>query len=174
MTRTSKSITASCRCGQMKFNLSGPPIVRIACYCTSCQTAGHAFVREFGPPSIVADDGGSDLVLYRKDRVTQISGSGLLREHRLAPESSTRRMIATCCGTPMAMDFTKGHWLSFYRAGLPEEGPAHEMRVMTQDKPAAVTLPNDVPLHATRSGSLMWKLVLAWGAMGFRRPKLPW
>lgn len=174
MAQTSMSITASCRCRQVKVGLRGPPIVRIACYCTSCQTAGHAFAREFGPPPVVADDGGTDVVLYRKDRVALISGGGLLRERRLSAESPTRRMIATCCGTPLVMDFTKGHWLSFYRAGLPEDSSALEMRVMTQDKPAAVTLPNDVPLHATRSARLMWRLVFAWAAMGFRKPKLPW
>ncbi len=174
MARTSVSITASCRCGKVEFNLKGPPIVRVACYCASCQAAGHAFVREFGPPPVVADDGGTDLVLYRKDRVAQISGGDWFRERRLKPDSPTRRMAATCCGTPMLMDFTKGHWLSFYRARLPEDGPALDMRVMTQEKPAGVTLPDDVPLYATRSARFMWKLLTAWGGMGFRRPRAPW
>jgi hypothetical protein len=174
MARTSESIAASCRCGHVRLNLKGPPIVRVACYCNSCQTAGHAFVQEYGSLPVVADDGGTDLVLYRKDRVVQISGGDRFGENRLTPDSATRRMVATCCGTPMVMDFTKGHWLSFYRACLPEGGPALDMRVMTQDKPAAAQLPNDVPLHATRSAMLMWKLLSAWGAMGFRRPQVPW
>ena len=174
MTQTSMSMTASCRCGQLKFSLSGPPIVRIACYCTSCQTAGHAFVREFGPPPVVAEDGGTDLVLYRKDRVAQISGGGLLREHRLSPASPTRRMIATCCGTPIVMDFTKGHWLNFYRACLPEDDSVLAMRVMTQERPATVVLPDDVPKYATRSAKFMWKLLSSCAAMGFRRPQVPW
>src|SRR5580693_753834 len=115
MSRATVSITALCRCGQVEFHLEGPPIMRVACYCSSCQAAAHAFVREFGPPPVVADNGGTDLVLYRKDRVAQISGGDWFRERRLTPESSTRRMVATCCGTPMMMDFAKGHWLSFYR-----------------------------------------------------------
>jgi hypothetical protein len=174
MARTSVLTTASCRCGQVAFNLGGPPIVRVACYCTSCRTAGHAFVREFGPPPVVADDGGTDMVLYRKDRVAQISGGNCFKEHRLTPGSPTRRMVATCCGTPMVMDFTKGHWLSFYRARLSGDIPALDMRVMTQDKPAAVKLPDDVPLYTTRSARFMWKLLAAWAAMGFRRPQVPW
>jgi hypothetical protein len=168
------SITALCRCGQVEFHLEGPPIMRVACYCSSCQAAAHAFVREFGPPPVVADNGGTDLVLYRKDRVAQISGGDWFRERRLTPESSTRRVVATCCGTPMMMDFTKGHWLSFYRSRLPEDSSALDMRVMTQDRPAGVTLPDDVPLHARRSAKFMWKLLIAWGAMGFRRPQVPW
>jgi hypothetical protein len=167
-------MTAACRCGQVKFTLTGPPIVRVACYCTSCQAAGHAFTRQFGSPPIVAADGGTDLVLYRKDRVAQDSGGGRLAEHRLTPKSPTRRMVATCCGTPMAMDFTKGHWLSVYRARLPQDTTALAMRVMTQDKPAAVTLPDDVPIYATRPARFMWILLSAWAAMGFRRPRVSW
>ena len=174
MTRTSVSITASCGCGQVAFNLKGAPILRVACYCTSCQAAGHAFVREFGPPPVVAEDGGTDLVLYRNDRVVQITGVDRFKEYRLTTESPTRRMVATCCGTPMVMDFTKGHWLSFYRARLPEDDSVLAMRVMTRARPAAVTLPDDVPAYATRSASFMWKLLSSWAAMGFRRPPVPW
>ena len=174
MTRISKSMTASCRCGQVAFTLKGPPIVRVACYCTSCQAAGHAFVREFGPPSVVGEDGGTDLVLYRKDRIARISGLDRFKERRLTPESPTRRMVATCCGTPMVMDFTKGHWLSFYRACLPEDDSVLAMRVMTQEKPATVVLPDDVPKYATRSARFMWKLLSSCAAMGFRRPQVPW
>jgi hypothetical protein len=83
------------------------------------------------------------MLLYRKDRVVQISGGDLLWQ-------------------PMVMDFTKGHWLSFY------------MRVMTEDRPAGATLPGEVPIYPKRSARFMWKLLLAWGAMGFRRPRLPW
>ena len=74
----------------------------------------------------------------------------------------------------MLLEFTKGHWLTFYRGCLPEEIPALEMRVMTEDKPAAVTLHNDLPNHATRSSKFMWKLLSSWAAMGFRRPQVTW
>lgn len=29
--------TGSCRCGQVRFALSGPPLVTMACHCTGCQ-----------------------------------------------------------------------------------------------------------------------------------------
>ena len=165
---------AVCRCGKVKFSLIGAPIMRVACYCTSCRTAGQSFAQALGPPSVVADDGGTDLVLYRKDCVVQVSGDGRMEEHRLTPASPTRRMVAACCGTPMVMEFTKGHWLNFYRGRLPEAVPALEMRVMTEDKLAAVTLPDDVPVYATRPPRFMWKLFSAWVAMGLRRPGVPW
>jgi hypothetical protein len=174
MSKSSKSITASCSCGKVQFNLMGAPIMRVACYCTSCRTAGLSFAEAFGSPSVVADDGGTDVVLYRKDRVVLISGGDHLDERRLTPASPTRRMVAACCGTPMVMEFTKGHWLNFYSDRLPEAIPALDMRVMTEDKLAGAALPHDVPVYATRPAGFMWKLVSAWMAMGFRRPKLAW
>ena len=35
--------------------------------------------------------------------------------HLLRDESSTRRVVASCCASPMFLDFKKGHWLSVYR-----------------------------------------------------------
>ncbi len=174
MTSTVDSVTSSCRCGQVKFTLQGPRILRISCYCTSCRAASDGFVREYGSPPVAGADGGTDLVLYRKDRIAQATGAAQLAERRLKPESPTRRLVATCCGTPMVMDFTKGHWLSFYRAQLPADGSAPDMRVMTQDRPSGVTLPDDIPQYPRRSGSLLWKLLSTWAAMGLRRPRLPW
>ncbi len=174
MAKTSDPITASCRCGQVRFAISGAPIGHVACYCNSCRTAGRGFEQTLGSPPVVAEDGGTDMVLYRKDRVFQTAGAGQLSEHRLKPESPTRRMVATCCNTPMLLDFTKGHWLSIYRGGLPETVPALEMRIMTAERPAEVTLPDDVPNYAGFSGAFMWKLLSAWAAMGFRRPKVSW
>ena len=174
MARSAKPMDASCHCGQVVFRISGAPIMHAACYCTSCRTAGRAFDQEASSPPVVADDGGTDLVLYRKDRVVQTSGAGLLEEHWLTPESPTRRLVATCCHSPMMLDFTKGHWLSLYRGRLSGEVPALDMRVMTQDKPAGVTLPDDAPAYATHSAGSIWKLLSAGAAMGFRRPQLAW
>jgi len=44
-------------------------------------------------------DGGTDYVLYRKDRVQCVTGQEYLEEHRLKPDSPTRRVIATCCNS---------------------------------------------------------------------------
>lgn len=174
MAKSSQPMTASCRCGQVRFTITGAPIMHVACYCASCRTAGRGFEQTVGLPPVVAEDGGTDLVLYRKDRVAAATGAGGLSEHRLKPESPTRRMVATCCDTPMLLEFTKGHWLSLYRGRLPDEIPALEMRVMTQDKPAGVTLSSDLPNYPAYPGRFMWKLLSAWAAMGFRRPRVAW
>jgi hypothetical protein len=174
MPESSSPVTASCRCGQVRFAVSGAPIMHVACYCTSCRTAGRGFEQTLGSPPVVTDDGGTDLVLYRKDRFVQTAGAGLLSEHRLKPDSPTRRMVATCCNTPVLLDFTKGHWVSVYRGCLAGEIPALQMRVMTQEKPVGATLSEDAPNHATRPGGFMWKLLSSWAAMGFRRPAVTW
>ena len=79
-------------------------------------------------------------------------------------------MYARCCSTPMFVDFTKGHWLSVYRGRLPDDMPPATMRVMTAERPAGVTLPDDMANYPGRSGKFMLKLLRAWMAMGFRRP----
>jgi hypothetical protein len=117
-------------------------------------------------------DGGTPIVLYRKDRVQCKAGKEHLEEHRLKPDSPTRRIIATCCNSPMFLDFTKGHWLSVYRKRFPDGAPPTEMRIMTKDRRAGVVLSDDVPNYDKYPGSFMLKLMLAWVAMGFRRPDM--
>jgi hypothetical protein len=144
------------------------------CYCTSCRTAGLAFAQKPGAPSVVDSDGGTDLVLYRKDRVGRFTGGELLHEHRLTPSSPTRRLVATCCNTPMFLEFTKGHWLSIYAGRLSGKLPPLDMRVMTADRVDETPLLDDVPNYPARSGRVLIKLLAAWASMGFRTPKVAW
>lgn len=164
---------ASCQCGAVTLELTGPPIVAATCYCESCQTAGHAFETAPGAPPVVGADGGTPYVLMRKDRLRWLSGSDRLGEHRLKPDSPTRRFVARCCNAPVALEFTKGHWLSIYSARLAEaERPAAEMRTIVGDRPAGVELADDIPNYKSPSGKFMWRLLTAWAAMGFRAPPI--
>ena len=109
----------------------------------------------------------------RKDRLIWLSGSDRLGEHRLKPESPTRRFVARCCNTPIALEFTKGHWLSVYSDRIAaEERPAAEMRTIVGDRPAGIELPDDLPNYRTPSGKFLWRLLTAWAAMGFRAPPI--
>ncbi len=166
------SLTASCRCGAVVLEVIGAPIVHTACYCASCQEAGRRIEQLPDAPPVLDADGGSDLVLYRKDRVRCLQGGERLEAHRLKPESPTRRMVATCCNSAMFLDFTKGHWLTVYRARLPDDVPPLEMRVMTADRPEGVVLPHDAPNYAGHTGLFIWRLLTAWAVMGFRAPKV--
>jgi hypothetical protein len=152
----------------------GRPILTASCYCTSCQEAGRRFEQLPAAPSVLNPDGGTDYVLYRKDRVQCVKGSEHLQEHRLKSESPTRRVIATCCNSAMFLDFTKGHWLTMYRDRFSAGAPPVKMRVMTQDRRDGVALADDVPNYPGHSGKFMLRLLSAWIAMGFRRPKIGW
>jgi hypothetical protein len=146
--------TATCLCGRVMLETTGQPMVSADCHCTSCQIAGEQLEALAGAPSVLNADGGTSVVLFRKDRVRCISGQDLLAGHRLKPDSPTRRVVATCCNSAMVLDFTKGHWLSVYKNRLPEEDrPRAEMRAHT--------------------GRFMWRLLSTWAATGFRRVRVP-
>ncbi|MBL6750531.1 MAG: hypothetical protein ISP90_08410 [Nevskia sp.] len=167
---TNERTSASCRCGKVELQIVGAPILRGICYCASCQEAGRRYRAASGFNPDLAEDGGTDYVLYRKDRVRCVQGGDLLEERRLKPDSPTRRMYARCCNTAMFLDFTKGHWLSVYRGRLPDGMPPATMRMMTDERPSGVILPDDLRNYPRHSGILMLKLLRAWIAMGFRRP----
>jgi hypothetical protein len=167
-----KTALASCRCGQVKLDIIGAPILGAICYCTSCQQAGKLHQELPGADTVLGADGGTNYVLYRKDRVRCVAGGERLEEKRLKPESPTRRMNARCCNTAMFVDFTKGHWLTVYRGRVPADTPPPTTRIMTADRPNGVELPDDMANHAGYSGKFMLKLLGAWLAMGFRRPKV--
>jgi hypothetical protein len=173
MNRTaSKAMIASCRCGEVKFEAGGAPIVGAVCYCASCQEAGRRFELLPAAPAVRDPDGGTGFVLYRKDRIRCVSGEQHLQEHRLTLGSPTRRVLATCCNSVMFLDFTKGHWLTMYRNRFPDGVAPIEMRLMTQDRSSAEELADNVPNYAGHSGKFMWKLITAWVAMGFRSPEI--
>jgi hypothetical protein len=167
-----KSAVIACQCGKVIFSAAHSPILAASCYCSSCQQAGQAFENLPAAPPVRDADGGTPIVLYRKDRVACKTGEEHLAAFRLKPDSPTRRVIATCCNSPMFLDFTKGHWLSIYRKRLVGDAPRTEMRIMTKDRRADVVLGDDVPNYAGYPGRFMLKLILAWIAMGFGRPDM--
>jgi|SRR5690348_1448806 len=167
-----KSLCVTCRCGKVELRVVGSPIFVASCYCTSCQHAGRAFENLPSAPPVLDADGGSPVLLYRKDRVRCVAGRQYLEESRIKPESPTRRVLATCCNSAMFGDFTKGHWLSLYRKRFAAGAPPVEMRVMTSERRADVVLGDDVPSHDKYPAKFMWKLIMAWAAMGFRRPDM--
>jgi hypothetical protein len=170
-----QSNAAVCRCGQTAIALTGSPILSATCYCESCRTAGHQFEQELRAPQTVNADGGVDYCSYRKDRIKITQGAQNLQEYRLKPDSPTRRVVASCCSSPMFVDFTSGHWLTIFRNRLPgKTAPKSQMLLMTKNKPAGANLPAGIPAYDTMPPGFMFKLIVSWAAMGFRRPKIVW
>lgn len=170
MPATKPDLILTCPCGRTTIEVVGAPILTASCCCQSCQAAGRQFEAAPGAPQVVRPDGGTDYCLYRKDRVRVARGDEYLEERRLTPSSPTRRVVATCCNTPMFADFTKGHWLSLYRDRFPGDSPPLEMRVMAKG-----ASPSDgLPTYPAYPPSFMLRIMAAWVAMRFRRPTVTW
>lgn len=168
-----ETIKLSCTCGAVELEAENPPIMSTECLCTSCRTAADKFEALPGAPRLREMTGGTRTEMYRKDRVRCVKGAANLREHRLTEKTKTRRVIAACCNTPIFLDFTDGHWVDLYGALWPDGSlPPLQMRTMTGDLDDASALPSDVPNHKTHSAGFFLRLIGAWAAMGFRRPKI--
>ena len=164
--------TIVCACGAVCLEAIDPPMTTLICHCTSCRTAGRALDDRSPVGPIVDAAGGTSVALWRKDRVRSVRGGERLMAHRLSSAAPSRRMVASCCGTPMFGDFTRGFWISVYRDRVPD-APSPSMRVMTSDAPAEAMFPDDgVPRFRSRPGKFLFRLLTTWAAMGFRHPRL--
>ena len=158
-----KDTRLTCECGAVEFKVSGPPILGAACHCGDCTAAAEQFDALGGAQSLRDGEGGTPCILFRKDQVTCLKGQDRLRDHRLDPQSPTRRVIAACCESPMFLDYEKGHWLSVYRARLGADAPQIQMRIQTGG-----TTPRpggSLPVHPGYPPVFMFKLMAARLAM---------
>ena len=163
----------ACACGQVHLEVERAPIVSAECHCNSCRAAGARLQTLPAAPPFLETNGGTRFVLYRKDRVRFLKGTDRLGAFRLTPTSTTRRVVATCCNTPVFLEFHGGHWLSLYGSLWPEGTlPPLELRTMTSDLPDGSALADDVPNGKRQSVSFFAKLLGAWIAMGFKSPKI--
>ncbi len=163
----------SCACGTVRLAVEGEPITVSECHCTSCRDAAGRMRGLPGAPAVVGAQGGTYFVLYRKDRVTIRSGHDRLRNFRLGPERQTRRVIATCCNTPVLLEFKGGHWVSLYgNLWHGQTLPALRLRTMTGGAPPEVVFDDAVPAGGWPTAKFYGQLLAAWAAMGFRSPEV--
>lgn len=162
--------SAQCSCGAVVLTLRGAPIGSFACYCDTCQEGSSRI--EALPHALAVRDsaGGTEYVLYRKDRVTYEKGQALVKSLKLEQSPKTNRVVATCCNSAMLMSFDDArHWIPIYRARLGASAPPIEMRLCTRFLRDGETLSNDVPSHRDYAGAFMLKLLSARVAMLFGR-----
>jgi hypothetical protein len=149
-----------CACGSVEIEASGEPITSAVCYCDTCQEGSNQIAAATGAAPIADSDGGTEYVLYRKDRVDYSKGRELLRDYKLEEKSTTNRVVATCCNSAMVMRFDDGkHWVPMYRARFQGDKPPLEFRICTKFKPQTMDIPMDVPSSEMYPGNFMWKLL---------------
>jgi hypothetical protein len=158
--------TARCSCGSVELQAMGAPIVGAACYCDDCQE-GFRQIEALRNASPVRDsNGGTEYLLYRKDRIKCTRGAELLHGYKIAEKSATNRVVATCCNSAMLLNFDdRKHWVSMCRVRFQGDVPPLQMRVMTKFKPENSDLPRDVPSYPRFPLRFVAKLVAARIAM---------
>lgn len=150
-----------CACGSVEIDVAGEPIVGAACYCDDCQEGARQLDALPGASPVMGADGGTDLLLFRKDRVECSKGSDLLRDYRIKDGSPTRRVVATCCSSAMFLDFQKGHWLSVYRDRFGIDAPPIQVRIQTRYRPENRPVASKIPEYKSYPARFIAKLMAA-------------
>ncbi|MCR6499144.1 DUF6151 family protein [Shinella sp. CPCC 101442] len=168
-----KTRIIGCTCGKTHFEVEGEPFLVSECLCNSCRAAAARLERLPGAQSMLTSYQATPSAEYRKDRIKILSGAENLREFRLTADAGSRRIVATCCNTPVFLEMKGAHWLSVYLHLWPAETrPKPELRTMVGDLQDASGLPADILNLKTHHLKFYAKLLAAWIAMGFRNPKI--
>jgi hypothetical protein len=164
--------TAQCACGRVQVELQGTPIHCVVCYCDDCQAGGQQ-IQALAPPQasgVLDADGGSNFLMYHKDRLQCVHGAQLLKPLKLRPASATNRVVATCCNSAMYVSFDdRRFWVDVFRARLQGAGPPVQQRIFTKFMRNPAGLPLDAPSHSKVPLRVIAKLVLAGIAARLRR-----
>ncbi len=158
---------ARCACGGVELETTGEPILATACYCDDCQKAAASIEGVHAENSVLDAAGGTQLLLFRKDRMKCSKGEQHLLDHKLNAQSPTKRVVASCCNSYMYLDFQKGHWFSICRTRFEGNTPPVQMRIQTKFKREGANIPTDVPGYSSFPVTFVAKLLLARVAMLF-------
>ncbi len=153
-----------CSCGQVELEARARPILASVCHCDDCQRASRELESLPGAPRVLGEGGGTEYVLYRKDRLVFTKGKELLRDHRLEREAFTKRVVASCCNSAMFLDYEKGHWFSLYRDRVMGPKPSIQMRVQTKYKAKGALIAGDVPSSKGFPAGFIFRLL--WAKVG--------
>ncbi|MEZ2131273.1 MULTISPECIES: GFA family protein [unclassified Sinorhizobium] len=163
-----KTTHLSCTCKAFRLAFRGSPIISTECHCNSCNQAASR-LEPLTAQTVRTAHGGTRYVLYRKDRIGFPAGTDMLQEFRLHPHATTRRVLTSCCKTPIFLEFKGGHWLSLYgNLWQQDDLPPLDLRTMTED--ADNLVPEDVPAGMLATTSFYTRLFMAWVAMRFKVP----
>ena len=171
MTKKYPTHVAHCRCGKVEVGAWGAPIAVGACYCNDCQEAAQRLAASADVAPAASADGGTEFMVFRRDRIACSGGADRLRAMRLTDASKTRRMIAGCCVTPMYLAFDdKRPWVSAFRASFEADVPPVQMRICTRFRRAEDKATDDLPEHNGYPAAMILRVLAVWPRMLFSRP----
>jgi hypothetical protein len=158
-----------CSCGQVTIELYGSHIYCTACHCDDCQAAAHALEAMPASGPVMDPFDGTHYILHRKDRYA-ILGEEKLLPHRLRTDSPTRRMVTSCCASPMFLAFDNSqHWITAYRSRVRGDAPPLQSRISTKFRTQAESLPDDAPAYRTFPLKMIVRILLCRVQMAFGR-----
>jgi hypothetical protein len=171
VTKANPNHIAQCRCGAVEVGAWSDPILVTACYCDDCQAASERLAASGNSAPLAGADGGTEFMVFRRDRIACVRGAENLEPMRLIATSKTRRMIARCCETPMYIAFDdKRPWVSALRAGFGAGAPPVEMRICTRFRRPEHKAEDGVPEHPGYPAAMILRVVAVWPRMLFSRP----
>jgi hypothetical protein len=171
MMKKNPTHVAHCRCGAVEVGAWGEPIIVSACYCDDCQAAAQRLAASANLPPAASADGGTEFMLFRRDRIACTRGADRLQAMRLTDATKTRRMIASCCATPMYLAFDdKRPWVSAFRASFGADAPPVEMRICTRFRQSEEKADDGALSHPGYPPAMIVRILAAWPLMLFSRP----
>jgi hypothetical protein len=163
-------LAAQCSCGAVEIEAVGKPIVSVVCYCDDCQAAARNIETMPNAASFRLNDGGTPLIVYRKDRVRCVRGEAKLTKLKLRNGSATNRRLATCCNSVMVLDFDDAkHWVDIYGFRVEKDAPKPEMLTCTKFAAGEPANLDNLPAYSGYPPKLIFKLLAARVAMLFSR-----
>jgi hypothetical protein len=171
MTRKTPNHVAHCRCGAVEIGAWAEPIVVAACYCDDCQAAAERLAASGNGPPAVSADGGTELMVFRWDRIACTRRPESLEAMRLTDATKTRRMIAGCCATPMYAGFDdRRPWVSAFRASFGPNAPPVQMRICTRFRQSDDKVEDGLPGHPGYPPAMIARMLAVWPLVLFSRP----
>ena len=164
---------ARCACGVVEIEALGRAIFGVVCYCDDCQTAAGRIEAMPDAPPVRARDGGTPLIVYRKDRIRCLRGRDRLHKIKLRDSSPTNRWIASCCNSAMLLNFDDAkHWADVYRARFVGNPPPVEMRVCARFATGKLDNVEGLPVATGYPARFVARLILARLTMMFSGRRL--
>src|SRR5258708_37705178 len=88
---TMNAFSTACRCGRVRLEISGAPILHCICYCKNCQEGGRRLQALAGADVLMGRAGGTDDSVFLKDPVRCVVGGEPLGKNRVRPPAPHSR-----------------------------------------------------------------------------------